>query len=70
ATDTPMVRYTRTIFPSYAGEKRGKQILAEMYFAFSFCQLNYPFNSSITKNAPKYFGANFKLPSTLPYVIL
>ena len=42
------------------GEKRGKQILAEMYFAFSFCQLNYPFNSSITKNAPKYFGANFE----------
>lgn len=24
------------------GKKRGKQILAEMYFAFSFCQLNYP----------------------------
>ena len=22
ATDTPMVRYTRTIFPSYAGQKK------------------------------------------------
>ena len=52
------------------GEKARETDLGGNVFRFFFLSAELSFNSSITKNAPKYFGANLELPSTLPYIIL